>query len=425
MKKQPTLASRIIVAFFLFSMVVSGSFSVSVFFTIHFVESRLISAELKQDLEQYIKQRHNQENPELASGLQIFYDNDQHPQTIPTWVKSIPPGYQEVFRGDYSYHSWVEDYNGTRYFLLSDQSDFERHERILLFVIIFGFFLSLICSWILGKKIVAAAIEPVIRLSNQVSSQSRLLNKKFILSDEYANDEVGQLAAAFDHLTDKFRETLERERLFSADLSHELRTPLMIIASGSELLLADKNLPETHRNRVISISTAAEDMRQLVYTLLMLLRSENNDTEELPLSTLYHISTKTEQEWRPAIEKNGLGFHVTNHNTEDSDMFPEVFVQIILNNLLRNALHHTRQGSIHLTTCNDCIEVKDTGIGIPQPIQSKIFEPFFQGAGDTEVTSNLGLGLSLVHRICTHQHWTIELDSSKESGTRFLIAFNR
>jgi signal transduction histidine kinase len=146
-----------------------------------------------------------------------------------------------VFRDQLSYHAMVEIVDGRRYVLLQDQSDFEERERAVrrgggglraqpgaggdprLGV---------------GTKVMA----PVIRLARQVRHRDQLLGLAPPLAPDYAADEVGQLAVAFDDTLGRLRDALTRERLFTSDVSHELRTPLMVLATSCELLIENPNL---------------------------------------------------------------------------------------------------------------------------------------------------------------------------------------
>ena len=89
-------------------------------------------------------------------------------------------------------------------------------------------------------------------------------------------------------------------------------------------------------------------------------------------------------------------------------------------NLLRNALHYTAQGTVRLVLERDGFRVEDTGMGISAHERDRIFEPFVRGTAARG--EGLGLGLSLVKRICEHNGWTIEAESDQQAGACFRVS---
>lgn len=93
-----------------------------------------------------------------------------------------------------------------------------------------------------------------------------------------------------------------------------------------------------------------------------------------------------------------------------------------MTNLLRNALHYTNSGVVKIILEKNQFSIQDTGAGISIQEQALIFEPFYRGV-NTE-TEGLGLGLSLVQRICNHQGWTVDVKSVSPQGSIFTVVLN-
>ncbi|MNT15549.1 Sensor protein RstB [compost metagenome] len=91
----------------------------------------------------------------------------------------------------------------------------------------------------------------------------------------------------------------------------------------------------------------------------------------------------------------------------------------MLGNLLRNALHYTDSGSIRLVLGECGFMVEDSGVGIPEEEREAMFRPFVRGAAQRG--DGLGLGLSLVQRICDNQGWTVSLSAVEPTGCRFQV----
>lgn len=265
----------------------------------------------------------------------------------------------------------------------------------------------------------AHVMAPVTRLARSIQDQDRSDPKVESLASKFADDEVGRVAAALDAAFAQLRLTLERERLFTSDVSHELRTPLMVVASSCEVLL-ESDLSISQRKQIERIGNAAEDMRTLIQAFLLLARSQNLDATTEERVTLADAAREQAHLWEPRFRAKGLAFrleelgcHTTTHN--------RIFLNTILSNLLRNAWHYTDHGHVFLVLEHGGFRVEDTGAGIPSEERERIFESFVRGTqsrGD-----GLGLGLSLVQRICAHQKWTITTTAMIPQGSCFKVDF--
>jgi signal transduction histidine kinase len=91
----------------------------------------------------------------------------------------------------------------------------------------------------------------------------------------------------------------------------------------------------------------------------------------------------------------------------------------VMGNLLRNALHYTEHGFIRLTLTSNGFLVEDSGVGIPEEKREAMFEPFVRGT--EKRGEGLGLGLSLVQRICENQGWSVSLTTMEPNGCRFEV----
>ena len=115
-----------------------------------------------------------------------------------------------------------------------------------------------------------------------------------------------------------------------------------------------------------------------------------------------------------------LNFELIDEGTDTAGHNP-TFLRTVMANLLRNALHYTAQGTVRLVLERDGFCIEDTGMGIPAHEQERIFQPFVRGSAARG--EGLGLGLSLVKRICEHNGWNISSTSDGETGTCFKVSF--
>jgi len=402
---------------------VAGAFAMGIVATVHLVEEKLISAGLGGDLQRLLLMDNVADWSHRPEPDQLFYfSGGPGDFQLPKDLRHLEPGFHEVFRENLSYHAMVEIVDGRRYVLLQDQSDFEERERVLFAVVLVGFVLSLALAvflgWVLARKVMA----PVVRLARQVRHRDQLLGLAPPLAPDYAADEVGELAVAFDATLGRLRQALTRERLFTSDVSHELRTPLMILASSCELLLENPGIDQRGRAQVERIARACEEMRELVQTFLMLARAQREDASMSPQQSLGQVAEDLLGLWREPIESKGLKL-IFEPGEPEAKGYNATLLHAVMGNLLRNALHYTEQGFIRLTLTGAGFLVEDSGVGIPEEKREAMFEPFVRGS--EKRGEGLGLGLSLVQRICENQGWSVSLTTMEPSGCRFQVELSR
>jgi len=412
-------SQRIVTAFVLMTVLVSGSFSLGIVGVVHFVEDQLITKELHGKLSLVLHENIKAGRaPRLDARTRFFASNSAvHP--IPERFAEFPEGLTEIEDENEAAYVYLTEINGVRYVLLQEQQEFEDREEILFSVVLAGFLLSIVCAWGLGAIMARQVMEPVARLAGQVRHRDQLATRTAPLAPDYADDEIGHLAAAFDSTLGQLRRSIERERLFTSDVSHELRTPLMVISTSCELLL-ENQLHDGQCEQIERIARAARDMNDLVRTFLMLARSGPVDGTETETVTLADVAREQAELWEAAIHAKGLDFELIDEGTDKAGHNP-TFLRTVMANLLRNALHYTARGTVRLVLEHDGFRIEDTGMGIPAHEQERIFQPFVRGSAARG--EGLGLGLSLVKRICEHNGWNISSTSDQETGTCFKVSF--
>ncbi|PJI49013.1 MAG: two-component sensor histidine kinase [Pseudomonas sp.] len=419
MEYKQSLSRRIVFAFVLMTAAVGGLFSVGIVGVVHIVEERLISRDLGGELDRIINEDlGNGQAPKLDPGMRFFISDGVGVYAMPPALRRLDAGFHEVFDGELSFHALTRDIDGRRFVLLQDQSDFEAREQILYAAVVTGYVLSLTLSGLLGWLLSRKVMEPVSRLARQVRHRDQLLELAPPMSPDYANDEVGELAAAFDYAMGRLHDVLTREKLFTSDVSHELRTPLMVIATSCELLAEEPGLSPRARAQLARMSSACEEMRDLVQTFLMLARAQRKDLSIVTRAGVRQIGDELVEQWRGPIEAKGLTLEY-DASQEMLGQFNASFLRSVMSNLLRNAMHYTESGSIRLQLGLNGFWVEDTGAGIPEEQRELVFQPFVRGQNPRG--EGLGLGLSLVKRICASEGWDVTLRPVDPHGCRFEV----
>ncbi|MFZ3282966.1 sensor histidine kinase [Pseudomonas sp.] len=417
-----SLTKRIVIVFALMSAFVAGVFALGIVATVHVVERKLTNTTLSGGLHRLLAMddisqwSHKPEKSEL-----FFFEGGQGPLALTRQLAELPIGFQEIrFHGD-DFYAMVEAVGGRKYVLLRDQESLEQREHLLFIVVIVGFILSLLLAVVLGRLLARRVMAPVIRLARQVRHRDQLIEVAPPLHPDYAADEVGELALSFDQTLGRLRSTLSREKLFTSDVSHELRTPLMVLSTSCELLLANPSLDPRSTAQVSRIARASNEMRQLVETFLMLARKPEEVSVQ-STCTLKEVADAQIEIWGRLIREKGLEF-VYDPQQVGTQRFNLTFLQSVMGNLLRNAWHYTDHGYVRLTLNENSFVVEDSGIGIPEERRHAMFQPFVRG--DEQRGEGLGLGLSLVQRICTQQDWQVQLTSREPNGCRFTVTLTQ
>jgi signal transduction histidine kinase len=426
MENKTNLSHRIVWSFLLMTFCVSSVFAIVIFLVVHQVEENLLSTELNRTMD---RMQHNNAHPSFLTPNHVtrFYSEDQTQNSIaiPENLKNLNEGFHEIIDGDEAYHVLVRMVKNQRYILMQDQTDFEAREKILYLVVFLGVILSLIVAWLLGNFLAKRVIAPVVELSEKVTQHQLLTDTQESLSPYFANDEVGQLASAFDNAFGQLSEAIQRERLFTADVSHELRTPLMVISSSAELLLEDDTLTTNKKEHLLRISQAAKNMQSLVEIFLQLARNNTNDKAQTSMlsshsMSLAEVAASQINHWQPTAHHQKLVLQLIEDGLPEQH-YNSALLTAVISNLLRNALHYTLSGSVNLRLTREGFTVEDTGPGIPSEQRKEVFLPFRRGSNTQ--TDGLGLGLSLVQRICEHEGWNIELEENQPQGCCFRVTF--
>lgn len=413
--KQP-LKQRIVIAFVLMTLLISGAFSIGIVLIVHLVEEHLVSEDMRSELRAAMDALGTGRALTLDKGKRLF--TDAGPQLVPP-VEFVHTreGFSEVVLGEQAYYVFKLRRDGFAYMLVQDQRDFEAREQLLFNVVLACFLGSLLIAWGLGSLLANRVMQPVALLADEVRSGARARGTEQ-LAKNYANDEVGRLAEAFDSTFEQLHRSLEREKLFTGDVSHELRTPLMVIGSSCELLTQSSGLEPKQREQLERIRRAGAEMLELVETLLLLARDRGTMAERGQRVSLAEVAAEQNEIWREQFAGRGIDYCCT-VEAQDSGEYPSTFLRTVMSNLLRNALHYTEEGRVELVLFDGGFRVEDTGPGIAPEQQSQLFQPFQRGSHARG--EGLGLGLSLVKRICEHRGWSVSVLPSESRGCVFRV----
>ncbi|HSO06933.1 MAG TPA: HAMP domain-containing sensor histidine kinase [Pelomicrobium sp.] len=336
---------------------------------------------------------------------------------LPAELRGLPVGTTEFEHNGKELHVEVRQEGDARLILVYDATPHEQrvHEfrdAMLLATLAVAIIIAATGYWLAGLL-----VSQVGELAQRVSSLAA--GDAPPAPDDYADAEVATLASAFAGYHDRTAALLAREKEFTADASHELRTPLTAIQTGGELLAHDPNLGERSRARVESILQAAARMDESIRALLLLAREtapaeiEAVNVREAVEEAVAPLRGALER--RPEVE---LAIEVAPHAVLQTQ---RAALALVVANLVKNALAHTRRGAIRVTYDGAGLSVTDTGSGIRPEDLPRIFERHFRGADSASDGS--GLGLAIVQRIADRFGWQVTVASEPGRGSTFRVVF--
>ena len=416
-----SLRWRIVIAFSLIVLFVSGAFTLGIHQIFHALEDELMSAEMRTKL-QLVADNPTHSSAHLnALGLQLFVANPPDPQ-LPDFLKHIPAGLTEIEQKTASYYAYRHIVNDQDYILLQDQSQFEDgFERNVFIALKSGFLLTVFLGGLMGWWLARQIIAPVIQLSEAFARREQQPLADMEPPTQFSDDEIGQLAHAFEHAYAKVKEALWRERLFTSDVSHEFRSGLMIISSSCELLLQGKTSEDPDYARIAKIARASAEMQQLIQSLLVVARAEHTITSSTAMQTPAYIAQTAFSHWQAAFANKQIALQLIENAGVAALTVNADLLSTALSNLLKNALNYTDSGHVDILVSAEAISVVDTGRGIELAQQAQLLQPFARGSHP--LPDGMGLGLSLVQRICVHQGWHLQIHSVPAQGSTFTIRF--
>ena len=246
-------------------------------------------------------------------------------------------------------------------------------------------------------------------------------------ADASGTDEIAQIAAEFNSLTDRLQTTEDARRRFVSDASHELKTPLAGIRLLTDSILqTDQMDMETVRDFVTDIGSEAERLSRITEDLLRLTRL---DSDLLDAPETVEVAPVLEQVMRMmsllAQEKGTELTYRMEENCRVSATKGEVH-QVIYN-LTDNAVKYSgKNGKVRVELRHEdhdvVLTVADNGPGIPEEDLPKVFERFYRvDKARSRAAGGTGLGLSIVQDTVKKRGGTVSAANRAGGGAVFTV----
>ncbi len=338
------------------------------------------------------------------------------------------------------------------------QKDIQWNNAILWATAILTAFLLVVASYVIIRYVIVKPLQHLQNVSDAISKGDLEKRAEIHTGDEFealgvafnrmvrhliaVQEELRQvnsdLDAKVDELAQRNMQLYELNRLksdFLATVSHELRTPLNSIIGFSDILGSAETLNDKQRRYVSNILNSGKHLLDMINDILDLAKIESGKMDvRLSEFRIGHTIAAQCDMARPLSERKNIDLE-----TDIQPDLPELHqdqgkIAQILNNLLSNAIKFTPEGGRIVVRAGRHpsgdlnLVVSDTGIGISEEDQTRIFEKFRQGSavlptGDamTKEFAGTGLGLSIVKELCKLLGGEVTVESELGKGSTFTV----
>ncbi|GAP65086.1 signal transduction histidine kinase [Mizugakiibacter sediminis] len=421
------LRSRIFVSFALFGLALTSLFAAATIYMRARLEDQLINNTLQREVENFVQFKQAHPEPDAPWKLSTF---DAQIYSARKFA-NVPFAWQRYGTGVYDIRDFDENgklrpyklavYKDDRYwaFLRLDVSTQRLSERQLITALGFAVLIFAGLSMLIGRWLSSRVMSPVSDLARRLRSLRRT-GQFEPLAPNFADDEVGELAAALDDYAQRLTELVQRDREFNADVSHELRTPLAVIATTTELLLNAPDLSDKMRDRLKRMERASRQSTELIEALLLLSRAERSGPIDGETTDIARVCADVIDANRPHLGGRPVEVSLRVESPLAVNA-PSSVVAVALNNLIGNAIKYTPQGEVVVRVQDGRVLVEDTGPGIKAEDAEKLFQRGVRGEG--AVGKGAGLGLAIVRRLCELYGWGVGLRPREGGGAVATLDF--
>ena len=223
---------------------------------------------------------------------------------------------------------------------------------------------------------------------------------------------------------------INEQQRFIADASHELRTPLAVLRGETEVALGKTRTVAEYQESLTLIQEEAERLSRIVEDLFILARQPIESPTALikePVSLTEVVKDCARAAQVLAVRK-GVRLKLENDSPSIALNADEELIKRMILNLLDNAVKYTPEGgeiSLALEKQNGSAEivVRDTGIGLSQRDQQRVFDRFYRvDKARSRALGGAGLGLSIVRSIVEAHGGNIRIDSTPRHGSTFTVS---
>ena len=301
-------------------------------------------------------------------------------------------------------------------------------DRLWQFVwlLVVALLVTILLATITGQWIASKAMSPIGLMADRAEGiTANNLHDRLVVANP--RDELGALAAVFNHLLERLEQSFQQLQHFTADAAHELRTPLASLRTVGEVALSETRSAEQYRDAISSILEETQRLNHTIDSLLLLARAEAGNssaaTENIALAPLTMevsnmLSVLAEEKEIELLLQDEPHSHPAVYGDRS-------LLRVALINVLHNAIKFSpERGIVRIAfTMGDgliSITVADAGPGLREDEFDSVFERFYRGRGNSPNHGN-GLGLSIVKLIVERMGGSVRFDPAAEIGASVIL----
>lgn len=300
-------------------------------------------------------------------------------------------------------------------------------QQILLVEMVLGLVLALFLGYFVSQRL----LQPIRSMTDTVKSiEVSDLGTRLEVSD--TKDELSELAVTFNRMLERIQQGFDQQQRFVSDASHELRTPVTVIRGYADMLSRwGRHDEETLQEGLEAIGSEAENMQELIEKLLFLARADQKrQILHKELLDMQALVGDVFRKMQMAVDSHHLQLLA---NEPAMVLADKVTMRQMLRIFLENAVKYTPAGGV-IRLSSRCspddegyieLVIEDTGIGIAEEEQEKIFQRFYRvdssRTKEAGQPGGTGLGLSIAKWIADRHGIKIRVESQPGTGTRFTL----
>lgn len=242
------------------------------------------------------------------------------------------------------------------------------------------------------------------------------------------NDELNELGDEFNMLTERLQTSENKRSQFVSDASHELKTPLASIKLLSDTILQNDVDMQTVLEFVSDIGNEADRLNRMSQKLLSLSRTESDVDLDYEIIFLRPTVERAVKMLKGIADKSNIQINLNVVKDSPVLILEDDLYQIVFNLIENGIKYNIPGGTLTITLSrsdeNAILEVKDTGVGIPEDAISHLFERFYRvDKARSRKSGGSGLGLSIVRSMVERHRGEICVTSVFGQGSTFTVQF--
>ena len=285
-------------------------------------------------------------------------------------------------------------------------------------------------SWLVSRRLSQRFVRPILAIDPSVGDG--------VAPYEELDPLVSRLNEQHKELVERMnaiQDAADMRRDFTANVTHELKTPIASIQGAAELIRDGIARPEDVKNFAGRIYKDAHRLSLLVSDILTLSRldesersgdrevfgaAERVDLMSVASDAVERLRARAQQKYDVTISLSGVSTPIMGNAR---------LLDELVSNLIENAIRYNKPGGKVFVWVipqggRPCVRVSDTGIGIPEEAQGKVFERFYRvDKGRSRDMGGTGLGLAIVKHAATYHGADIRLDSHVGEGATITVTF--